>query len=85
VDKTINTKDLRTSMAEVVRRVRKGERFLVLHRSRPAFRLVPVEASDREELPLEDDPMYRAPALGASRDGSTSKDHDLVLYGKARR
>jgi hypothetical protein len=29
---------------------------------------------------LDDEPLYRTPPVGASRDGLTSLDHDDVLY-----
>jgi len=85
-DKTINTKELRASLPEIVRRVRRGERFTVIYRSRPAFRVVPVTGSEalvRESLP--EDPLYRAQAVGRSEDGLTARDHDQVLYGRPRR
>lgn len=37
MDKTINAKELRASLPRIVERVRRGERFTVLYRSRPAF------------------------------------------------
>ena len=41
---SINAKRLRGSLPEVVERVRKGTRFTVIYRSRPAFQIVPVDA-----------------------------------------
>jgi prevent-host-death family protein len=82
MDRSINAKQLRASLPQIVRRVQKGERFLVLYRSRPAFRVVPVEPGDlRDEIPLSEDPIYRAEAVGRSTDGLTSADHDKLLYG----
>ena len=78
----INAKRLRGSLPEVVERVRKGTRFTVIYRSRPAFQIVPV---DDVELPagnLDDEPLYRAGAVGRSADGRTAADHDAVIYGK---
>jgi hypothetical protein len=40
---------------------------------------------DNEEaltIPVSDDPIYGAPAVGRSKDGFTAKEHDLILYGK---
>jgi len=31
---------------------------------------------------LPPDPLFRAPALGRSRDGHTSEDHDADIYGR---
>ena len=81
MDRTINTKELRASFPEMVRRVRRGERFTVLYRSRPAFRIVPVtDERIEQDLPLEDDPLYGAEAVGRSTDGLSSQDHDRILY-----
>jgi prevent-host-death family protein len=82
VDRTINAKQLRASLPRIVERVRRGERFTVLYRSRPAFRLVPVSEDALSEVPIEDDPLYHAPSVGASADGESSADHDALLYGK---
>lgn len=85
MDRTITARDLRLDLPRIVERVRKGERFTVVYRSRPAFRLVPVDdAAARGASPLEDDPIYRAEALGRSEDGLASEDHDAVLYRRRR-
>ena len=82
MDRTINAKQLRASLPETVRRVRRGEHFTVLYRSRPAFRIVPVDEAPEGSLPsLADDPLYRATALGRSADGNVARDHDAILYG----
>ena len=77
---TINAKTLRGELARIVERVSKGEGFTVLYRSRPAFRIVPVEGP-LSLGNLEDDPVYMADAVGSSSDGRTAADHDEVLYG----
>jgi prevent-host-death family protein len=43
----INAKRLRASLPEVVERVRKGTRFTVIYRSRPAFQIVPVNDAEQ--------------------------------------
>ena len=78
----INAKQLRASLPEIVRKARQGTRFTVIYRSRPAFRIVPVEESKNLKLPLSSDGLYHAPAVGRSRDGVSAKDHDKVLYGR---
>lgn len=78
----INAKQLRASLPDVVERVRKGTRFTVIYRSRPAFQIVPVNDAEQAPVALADDPLYRAPAVGRSSDGRTAADHDGVLYGK---
>jgi prevent-host-death family protein len=79
---TINAKTLRANLPAVVERVRKGARYTVLYRSRPAFRIVPIEGDEERPGKLEDDPLYRAEAVGTSADGRTAADHDAVLYGR---
>jgi prevent-host-death family protein len=60
---------LRASLPSAVRRVRAGGRITVTYRSRPAFRIVPVEDAGTPHGPLGADPLYRAEAVGRSRDG----------------
>lgn len=78
----INAKRLRASLPDVVKRVRKGTRFTVIYRSRPAFQIVPVNDAEQPPVALADDSLYRAPAVGRSSDGRTAADHDAVLYGR---
>ena len=78
----INAKELRRRLPDVVGRVKKGARFTVLYRSRPAFEIVPVNAASIPPGKVEEDSLYQAPALGKSRDGLSARDHDAVLYGK---
>lgn len=85
MEKTISAKELRLGLPELVRRVRKGERFVVLYRSRPAFRIVPPDDGGLAAgSPGSEDSLFGAEAVGRSRDGLTSRDHDRTLYGKAR-
>jgi prevent-host-death family protein len=77
---TINAKQLRASLPDVVRRVRKGARFTVLYRSRPAFQIVPVDEIGHADQAPEDDPLYKAPAVGRSSDGAAASSHDDILY-----
>jgi antitoxin (DNA-binding transcriptional repressor) of toxin-antitoxin stability system len=77
----INAKRLRASLPDVVERVRKGTRFTVIYRSRPAFQIVPVNDAEQGTVALDEDPLYRAEAVGHSSDGRTAADHDAVLYG----
>ena len=76
----INAKQLRGALPDVVERVRKGTRFTVIYRSRPAFQIVPIGDGAQEPVALADDPLYRARAVGHSTDGRTARDHDAVLY-----
>lgn len=76
----INAKTLRSELGEILERARSGERFIVLHRSRPVCQIVPLDEQGREMMRLEDDPLYGAEALGRSADGKTAADHDQFLY-----
>jgi len=78
---TINAKQLRASLPTLVERVRRGARFTVLYRSRRAFQIVPIDEPEAPRTSLEADPLYRAKAVGRSRDGRNAADHDAVLYG----
>jgi antitoxin (DNA-binding transcriptional repressor) of toxin-antitoxin stability system len=79
---TINAKELRASLPEVVEKVRRGARFTVLYRSRPAFQVVPMDAVPEAEGDLENDSLYHAKAVGRSTDGRQAADHDSLLYRK---
>ena len=78
--KIISAKQLRARLQDVVEKVRHGERFTVLYRSRPAFDIVPVGNLPLDSIPLESDPLYQAPAVGESESGDAATWHDEVLY-----
>jgi antitoxin (DNA-binding transcriptional repressor) of toxin-antitoxin stability system len=77
---SINAKHLRSTLPDVVERVRKGTRFTVIYRSRPAFQIVPVDDKGSAPTSLADDTLYRAEPVGSSDDGRASIDHDTILY-----
>jgi antitoxin (DNA-binding transcriptional repressor) of toxin-antitoxin stability system len=79
---SINAKRLRASLPQVVERVRKGTRFTVIYRSRPAFQIVPMDDEARGKVSLTDDPLYGAGPVGHSRDDRRAADHDSLLYGE---
>ncbi len=81
---TINTKELRASLAKIVEDVKRGKQFTVLYRSRPAFRIVPLDDADRVAYPLEKDSLYHSGAVGESKDDFSASDHDAMLYGTPR-
>ena len=78
----INAKQLRSELPQVVQKVRRGMRFTVLYRSRPAFQVVPVDASEAPAGEVAEDPLYRAKPLGLSVGGRSAADHDALLYGR---
>jgi antitoxin (DNA-binding transcriptional repressor) of toxin-antitoxin stability system len=79
---TINAKQLRASLPKLVEGVSRGARYTVLYRSRRAFQIVPVDEADAPRGALQDDPLYRAKAVGKSTDGKSAADHDASLYGR---
>ena len=83
MDTLIGAKELRLKLGTIVQRARSGERITVLYRNRPAFRIVAV--SDDEASPASaGDSLLGARAVGRSRDGRSSRDHDEDLYGSLR-
>ena len=76
----INAKRLRATLPDVVERVRKGTRFTVIYRSRPAFQIVPVDDESSAPTSFAHDTLYRAQPVGSSDDGRASVDHDAILY-----
>ncbi len=85
MESIINAKTLRAQLATILERVRKGERITVIYRSQAVCRLVPVEGAEQPLGPPNEDPLYRAGAVGCSNDGLTASEHDAVLYGADRR
>ena len=66
MDTTINVKTLRRDMGRILARVRRGERFTLLHRSRPACRIVPLDEPLPQGGEPTEDPLYGAAPFGAS-------------------
>ncbi len=80
MNRVITATQLRASLLDVLRRVRRGERIAVMYRGRPAFRIVPLEGVRACDAPLETDSLFRAAAVGRSREGPASAEHDALLY-----
>ena len=76
----ISLKQLRERLGEIVEEVSNGEWFTRLYRGLPAFDIVPVANPSIESAPLELDPLYRSPPVGASESGDAAAQHDEVLY-----
>ena len=83
--KTINAKELRASLPKIVESVKRGGSYTVLYRSRPAFRIVPIDETERITIPLSEDPLYQSAPVGETSDEYTSADHDEILYGNGRK
>ena len=80
MQRTINAKGLRASLPAIVNQVRKGARFTVIYRSRPAFQIVPVDEARGAVRPSTEDVLYNAGPVGRSKDGVRASDHDSLLY-----
>lgn len=50
MDTIINLKELRENVAGYAKRVKKGDSFIVMKRSKPLFRIAPVEEEGWETL-----------------------------------
>ena len=64
---TITASQLLNSLPSFVARIRRGARLTVVYRGRPAFQIVPIEDSERTLMPLEQDTLYKAKAVGRSK------------------
>ena len=77
---TISAKELRAQLHKVVEKARRGTRFTVYYRSKPAFDIVPVGNPGSNSVPLESDSLFEAPPVGASETGDAARSHDDLLY-----
>jgi antitoxin (DNA-binding transcriptional repressor) of toxin-antitoxin stability system len=82
MNKLISAKQLRSSLPDVVKQVRRGTRFTVIYRSRLAFQIVPMDPRLTASGNLRHDTLYRAKPAGRSSDGGTAAHHDAMLYGR---
>ena len=76
----INAKRLRATLPDVVERVRKGTRFTVIYRSRPAFQIVTCRRRGQRTRVRSRTTRSIVPSRWDRRsDGRTSVDHDASL------
>ena len=85
MEKTINIRQLRSDLAAIVDQVQKGARFTVLYRSRPAFRIVPVDGQPAGTSDYTQDPLYQAKPQGRPKSRVAEMHHDEILYGKSQK
>jgi antitoxin (DNA-binding transcriptional repressor) of toxin-antitoxin stability system len=52
--KFISTKELRTSLPSIRKRLAKGEEFYLIHQSKPVARIIPLTKNERDEVTFED-------------------------------
>jgi prevent-host-death family protein len=79
--KTVTMLELRRDAEGILRRVAKGERFVLSHRGRPAARLEPI--SNPAAAPAGDPFLTIAHRATPSPKGRTRHaDIDRILYGR---
>ena len=80
--KTVSMLEFRKDAEGILRRVAKGERFLLSHRGRPAARLEPVASSNADVR--ADDPFLtiNRRATPSPKGKTRHADIDRILYGK---
>jgi prevent-host-death family protein len=75
----ISTNELRLKFDRVLKAVRQGRTLTLTYRNKPLARIVPLK---EEQLPQEDDPIYRmyerAEPIGAPL---TNGEIDQLIYG----
>lgn len=82
-DIIINAKELRNALRNIVQGAKRGQRYTVLYRSYPAFRIIPVDdVSASRKIDLASDPLYKAGPLGRTDDGDLADNHDEIIYGE---
>jgi prevent-host-death family protein len=80
--KTVTMLEFRKDAEGILRRVAKGERFLLSHRGRPAARLEPVSSSASGSA---DDPFLTIGqrAVPSPKGKTRHADIDRILYGRS--
>ena len=80
--KTVTMLEFRQDAEGVLRRIAKGERFVLSHRGKPAARLEPLEARAPAD-PASDPFLSIARRVQPSPKGKTRHaDIDRILYGR---
>lgn len=81
--KTVTMLEFRKDAAGYLRRVARGERFVLSHRGKPAARLEPVESTASEEEAAVDPFLKIGDRAKPAPKGPTDhKDIDAILYGR---
>ena len=80
--KTVTMLDFRKDAEGILRRIGKGERFILSHRGRPAARLEPVETTVAAD-PVHD-PFFGIVrrAKGSPKGKTPHQEIDRILYGR---
>ena len=80
--KTVTMLEFRKSAESILRRIAKGERFLLSHRGRPAARLEPVAPAG--QFDQQNDPFLSIVrrAVPSPKGKTAHRDIDRILYGR---
>ena len=81
--KTVTILEFRKDAEGILRRVAKGERFLLSHRGRPAARLEPVVANGSRDSASDPFLTIGQRALPSPKGKTRHADIDKTLYGRA--
>jgi prevent-host-death family protein len=81
--KTVTMLEFRKDAEGILRRVAKGERFLLSHRGRPAARLEPIATSGPDESANDPFLTIGQRAVPSSKGKTRHADIDRIIYGRA--
>jgi prevent-host-death family protein len=81
--KTVTMLEFRKDAEGILRRVAKGERFLLSHRGRPAARLEPVRSNGPGDSATDPFLTIGQRALPSPKGKTRHADIDKILYGGA--
>lgn len=77
---TISSGQLKSNFGQIIGQIKKGNKFTVSYRKRPAFEILPLARQEQCIADLKSDPLYHSGPLGRSSTGDASLKHDQVLY-----
>jgi prevent-host-death family protein len=80
--KTVTMLEFRQNAQSVLRRVAKGERFLLSHRGKPAARLEPVAAAPNNVLSNDPFVTIDSRATASPKGKTRHADIDRIVYGR---
>jgi prevent-host-death family protein len=80
--KTVTMLEFRKNAEGILRRVAKGERFVLSHRGRPAARLEPATAAAASDPANDPFLTVGRRAVASPKGKTTHADIDRILYGR---
>ena len=81
--KTVTMLEFRKDAEGILRRVAKGERFLLSHRGRPAARLEPITTNGPDESVNDPFLTIGKRAVASPKGKTRHADIDRIIYGRA--